>query len=102
MVGTQHHALVDVLGAGNAVGQDTNCLVDHRDENAVNDKTGSLVNGHGSLADLGGQVNDALGSFIAGELALDHLNERHAVGGVEEMAADELSGTAGASSDLGD
>ena len=101
MVGTQHHALVNVLGTGNTVGQNTYCLVDHRDKDTVNDKAGSLVNGHRGLADLGGQVNDALCGLLTGELALDNLNERHAVGRVEEVATDELSGTAGACGNLG-
>ena len=101
MIGTQHHALVDVLGTGDAIGQDAHSLVNHRDKDTVNDKTRSLVNGDGGLADFGCQVNDALGSFLAGELALDDLNESHAVGRIEEVATDELSGTAGASGNLG-
>ena len=54
------------------------------------------------LADAGGKVDDALADIIAGELSADYLYEDHTVGWVEEVHADELSRTAGASSNLGD
>ena len=102
VVGAQHHALVDVLSAGDAVGEDADSLVDHRDEDAVDHEAGGFLHLDGLLADGGGEVNDALGHFVAGQLTFDDFNEGHAVGGVEEVHADELGGTARAGSDLGD
>ena len=102
VVSTKHHALVDVLGTCDTVGENTNCLVNHWDKNAVNHKARSLVHGHWSLANLGSEVNDAFSSLVAGELATNYLNESHAVGWIEEVAANELCWTACASSNLGD
>ena len=102
MIGAQHHALVDVLSAGDTVGEDANSLVDHRDEDAVDDESGSFLHLHGLFADGRGQFNDALGDFIAGQLTFDDFNQCHTIGGIEEVHADELGGTAGAGSNLGD
>ena len=61
VVGAEHHALVDVLGRGNAVGQDAHGLVDHGDEDAVHHKAGGFLHLDGLLADLGGQVDSRAG-----------------------------------------
>ena len=102
MVGTQLHALVDVLGAGDAVGQDAHCLINHGDEDAVDHEAGSFLHLHGLFADGSGELYDALGHLVAGELTLDDFNQCHAVGGVEEVHADELCRTTGASGNLCD
>ena len=100
MVGAKHHALVNVLGAGDTVGENAAGFVNHGDKDTVDDKAGSFLNLDGLFADRGGEVDDALANIVAGELATDYLDESHAVGGVEEVHTDELSGTAGASGDL--
>ena len=102
VVGTEHHALVDVLGAGDTVGEDADSLVDHGDEDAVDHEAGGFLHFDGLFADLGGEVDDALHDGVAGELAADDLDEGHAVGGVEEVHADELGRTLGAGGNLGD
>ena len=101
VVGAQHHALVDVLSAGDAVGEDADSLVDHRDEDAVDDEAGGFLHLHGLFADGRGQFNDALGDLVAGELSLDDFNKGHTVGGVKEVHADELGGTGRAGGDFG-
>ena len=101
VVGAQHHALVDVLSAGDAVGEDADSLINHRDEDAVDDEAGGFFYFHRLLADGGGEVNDALGHFIAGQLAFDDFNEGHTVGGVKEVHTNELGGASRAGCDFG-
>ena len=102
VVGAELHAFVDVFSAGDAVGEDADSLVDHGDKDAVDDEAGGFLHFDGLLADAGGEVDDALADLVAGELSADDLDEGHAVGGVEEVHADELSRTAGAGCNLGD
>ena len=61
VVGAKLHALVDVLSRSDAVGQDAHSLVDHRDEDAVDDKSRSFFHLHGLFADGRGKLDDALG-----------------------------------------
>ena len=50
VVGAQHHALVDVLSGGDTIGEDADCLVDHRDEDAVDDEARGFLHLHGLFA----------------------------------------------------
>jgi len=102
VVGAEHHAFVDVLSAGDTVGEDAASLVDHGDEDAVDDEAGGFLNLDGLFADAGGEVDDAFADLVVGELSADDLDESHAVGWVEEVHSDELSRTRGAGGYFGD
>ena len=56
MVCTQLHSLVDILHRGNAGLNQADGLVDHGDQDLVDDETGSLGDLNGLLADLLGQL----------------------------------------------
>ena len=102
VVGAELHAFVDIFCRGDTIGEDADSFIDHGDEDAVDDESGSFLDLYGLFADGGGEVDDALAHRVAGELSADDLDEGHAVGGVEEMHADELSGALCACGDLGD
>src|SRR5699024_8957963 len=91
---------VDDRHVGNALHLDEGGLIDHGDQDAVDHETGSLVDLHGGLADLGGDLFDGLDGLGGGVDTGDDLDELHAVGGVEEVHADH--GTGQALADLGD
>src|SRR5699024_11832842 len=91
---------VDDRHVGNALHLDEGGFIDHGDQDAVDHETGSLVDLHGGLADLGGDLFDGLHGLGGGVDTGDDLDELHAVGGVEEVHADH--GTGQALADLGD
>ena len=100
MVGAEHHGLVDVLNGGNAGLDQADGLVDHGDQDLVDDETGSLGDLNGLLADLLGEVVDEVEGLLRGVGAADDLNELHAGHGVEEVHADD--GVLEAEAHLGD
>ena len=100
MVGAEHHGLVDVLNGGNAGLDQADGLVDHGDQDLVDDETGSLGDLNGLLADLLGEVVDEVEGLLRGVSAADNLNELHAGHGVEEVHADD--GVLEAETHLGD
>ena len=102
MVGSEHHALIDILCGCDAVSQDADCLVDHRNEDAVDNKSGCFFYGYRLLTNLLAERYNGACDCFAGELAIDDLYELHAVSGVEEMATDHLGGALGGSCNLGD
>ena len=100
MVGAQLHSGVDTGDVGNALHLDEGSLVDHGDQDAVDDEAGSLVDLDRALADLGADLLDGLHGLGGSVHTGDDLDELHAVSGVEEVHADQ--GTAQALADLGD
>ena len=100
MVGTQLHSGVDAGDVGNALHLDEGSLVDHRDQDAVDDEAGSLVDLDRLLADGNGDLLDLLDSLSGSVAASDDLDELHAVCGVEEVHTDQR--TADTLADLGD
>ena len=70
MIAAQLHSCVDTGDIGNAGVLDVDCLVDHRDQDPVDDKAGSLVDLYRNLAELLGDLIDLcdilIGSIDAG------------------------------------
>ena len=100
MVGTQLHSGVDTGDVGDTLHLDEGGLVDHRDQDAVDNEAGSLVDLNRALADLGADLLDGLDGLGGGVDTGDDLDELHAVSRVEEVHADQRTGQALA--DLGD
>ena len=100
MVGTQLHSGVDTGDVGDALHLDEGSLIDHRDQDAVDDEAGSLIDLNGGLADLNADLLDGLDGLGGGVHTGDDLDKLHAVSGVEEVHADQR--TAQTLADLGD
>ena len=100
MVRAEHHGLVDILDRGNAGLDQADGLVDHRDQDLVDDEARSLGDLNGLLADLLGEVVDEVEGLLRSVGAADDLNELHAGHGVEEVHADD--GVLEAEAHLGD
>ena len=100
MVRAEHHGLVDILDRGNAGLDQADGLVDHRDQDLVDDEARSLSDLDRLLADLLGEVVDEVEGLLRGVGAADDLNELHAGHGVEEVHADD--GVLEAEAHLGD
>ena len=100
MVRAEHHGLVDILDRGNAGLDQADGLVDHRDQDLVDDEARSLSDLDRLLADLLGEVVDEVEGLLRGVGAADDLNELHAGHGVEEVHADD--GVLEAETHLGD
>ena len=100
MVGTQLHSGVDTGDVRNALHLDEGGLIDHGDQDAVDDEAGSLIDLNGGLADLNADLLDGLDGLGGGVHTGDDLDELHAVSGVEEVHADQR--TAQTLADLGD
>ena len=60
VVGTQLHSGVDTGDVRNALHLDEGSLVDHGDQDAVDDEAGSLIDLNGALADLNADLLDGL------------------------------------------
>ena len=102
MVGAQLHGGVDALSGGNAGVQNVSSLVDHGNQDLVDDEAGSLVDLDGLLADGHGAVPNGLEGLVGGVGAADDLNQLHDGGGVEEVHADEAVSALGGGGDGGD
>ena len=100
MVRAEHHGLVDILDRGNAGLDQADGLVDHRDQDLVDDEARSLSDLDRLLADLLGEVVDEVEGLLRGVGTADNLNELHAGHGVEEVHADD--GVLEAEAHLGD
>ena len=90
MVGAQLHSGVNVSSGGNTGLQQTNALIDHGDQDAVDHETGSLVDFNGSLAQFNGQILDLLHQFGRGVGAGDDFDQLHIGSGVKEMHTHHL------------
>src|SRR4051812_26039042 len=86
--------LVDLLDVEALLGDGLPDLGGGRVEDAVHDEPGRLAAADRLLADLLGEVVGDLRRLLRGVLALDHLDQPHHRGGVEEVEAAHLVGTA--------
>jgi len=100
VVCTQLHSGVDASNVGDALHLDECGLIDHGDQDAVDDEAGSLVDLHGVLANGNGDLLDLLNGLSGSVAACDDLDQLHAVCGVEEVHTDH--GAAQALADLSD
>ena len=82
------HRDVDILRRSGSRVQYSDGLVDHRNQNTVYNKAGSLVDLNRSLSDIRSDLLDLIHHLLRRILALDHLNELHTVSGIEEMHTD--------------
>ena len=89
VVGAQLHGRVDALCAGHAGVQQVGGLVDHGDEDLIHHEAGGLVDLHGLLADLHGQIPNGGKGRVRGLGPADHFHQLHHGGGVEEVHPDE-------------
>ena len=88
--GAELHSNINVSRGSDTVSNDTHSLVHHRDQNAVNNETRTLVNGNRSLAQRSHQIERGLEGLIRGLKCAGNLNQLHDLSRVEEVAADEL------------
>ena len=100
MVGAQHHGIINALNGGNAFGIDADSFVDHGDEDAVNNETGSFFDLYGGFADVFRDLLDGFYHLSGGIQAGDDFDQLHNRSGIEEMHADD--GTIELSADFGD
>ena len=88
---TKLHSHVDILrGSGSCI-ENTDRLVDHRDQNSVYHEARSFLYLYRGLADLSCNGCDLVHHLLRGVLASDYLNQLHSVSRVEEMHTDHRS-----------
>ena len=92
--GAEAHALVDVLGARRSLLEHAHRVVEHGDQDPVDDEAGRVAAGDGVLADLLRERVGRVERRVRGELAADDLDERQDRRGVEEVHPDDAVGPA--------
>ena len=100
MICTKLHSCVDACYVRYAFHLNESCLIDHRDQDAVYYETSCLVYLNCGLADLFGDLLNAVNGLLRSVNTSDNLNQLHSVSGIEEVHTDHGSGQA--VSDLGD
>ena len=102
MVCTKLHCCVDALCGSNAVSQDANCFIDHRDQNSVDNESRSLSYFYRSLLQAFCCCDYCVLDFIGSCDALNDLDQLHCRNRVEEVHADDLCRSGCNSRDLCD
>ena len=74
MVRTEVHRLVNIFHGGKTLSVDGDTLVDHRDQDAVDDEAGAFLYKDRVLADLFGDGGDLVGQILRGQDARDDLD----------------------------
>ena len=95
MVGAQPHGLVDRLHRAHALIERVDRLVDHRQQDAIDDEGGKILRDRDALAQAFDEApGEAEGLVLGGDAAdqLDQLHHRHRI---HEMDADEALGPVG-------
>ena len=90
VVAAQLHSNIDIFRRGNAFLQNANAFVAIGDQDLVDHEAGGLVDHHGGLADLGGQVLDVIHQLRGGVAAGNDLHQLHGRHGVKEVHTDEV------------
>ena len=88
MIGTELHGSVDAFDGGDALGVDADGLVDHRDQDTVDNEAGGFLDMDRNLAHLLGDLNNLVNRLGGGVLAGDDFDQLHDGGRIEEMHAD--------------
>ena len=94
--------LVDLLGGAPALVLVAPDLRGRRVQDPVDDEPGLLAAADRVLADLHGEVGSRLRRLLGRVLPLDHLDQPHHRGRIEEVEADHLVGTRRSRADLRD
>ena len=92
MVCTQLHGNVNAFYRSQTFLKDTDCFVNHRDQQTVYNEARSFNYFYRNLVDIGCNVLDTLYHFIGGGHARDNLNQLHDSCRVKEMHADNRTG----------
>ncbi len=101
MAHAEFHYAVDFFRRGKTLMQAIHRLVQHRQKNAIADKTRTVPHFHRRFAQLFGQRPDGLVSRIGSLQGADQFNQRHHRGRIEKVHADDLGGSFGRTSDTG-
>ena len=90
MVSAQLHSSIDALNRSNTVSVDADCLVDHGDQDTVDNETGGLLHLYGGLADILGNLLDGLLPSPVGVFRPAMTSTSFITGaGIEEMHTDD-------------
>jgi hypothetical protein len=92
MVHAEFHDGIHGFGSGDAFHDAVGGFVDERHEDTVGNKTRSVVDGHGSLAELFGELHSGGESGVAGLERANDFDKGHDGNRVHEMHADEAVG----------
>ncbi len=89
MMRAEPHRLVDGLDIADALIERVDRLVDHRQQNAVDDEGGEILRHRDLLAELGDELLGRFEGGVIGGDAADHLDQFHQRHRIHEMDADE-------------
>ena len=89
MVEAEAATLVDILDPGSRLAQYEHRLVDHRQQDAIDDEAGLVLAQHHFLAQALGKGGGAVGGRLRGRKPGDDLDQLHHRHRIEEMQPDE-------------
>src|SRR5215211_3635805 len=89
MMRAEAHGSVDRLDIADSFIERIDRLVDHREQNAIDDKGGKIFGDRDRFAELGHELFGGLESRIAGGNAADQLDQFHQRYRIHEMNTDE-------------
>src|SRR5271169_6619259 len=95
MIGAKAHRSIDGVDRAYALVERVDRLVNHRQQNAVDDEGGEILRNRYRLAQLAAELARRLEGLVARGYAADQLDELHQRHGIHEVNADEALGIAG-------
>ena len=100
--GAVAHPGVQILRRHARLVEDTDAVVQERDQDAVDHEAGRVVTADRRLPDPRAEREGGLERAVLGQLGADDLDERHQRRRVEEVHPDDTAGRVGRGRDLGD
>ena len=99
---SQNHGCVDVLGAGDAIGEHTDGFVAENDTEAAGGKAGDVPDKNRGFAHGGTGGLRRCDGGLGCPIVLDHLKQFHDGDRIEEMHSNHLLWTVGDGGNIGD